>query len=66
MLQLLGWFFFPHLLTSEDPVWHQDVISTSFHHPGPLHKFSLQSIYNLETNKQTNKQTHESTLPKHW
>ena len=49
--------FFAHLFISQGPDRHQNVISSSLYHPGPLHKFSLQSVNNYLSNassKQTN------------
>ena len=48
------------LLIFEDPDHHQNLISSSLYHPGPLHKISSQSVYNLLSNvvhKQTDRQT---------
>ena len=46
------------------PNFHQNLISSSLYHLGPLHKSSLQSIHNFlrivahtQTDRQTNKQT---------
>ena len=41
---------FAHLLIYEDLDCHQKLISSSMYYPGPLHKISLQSIYNLMSN----------------
>ena len=58
---------FAHLLILEYSDHHQNLISSSLYHPGPLHKISLQSVDNFLRNvvhRQTNKQTDKPTLPK--
>ena len=42
--------FFAHVLILEDPDLHQNLISSSLYHPTPLHKISLQSVYNFLSN----------------
>ena len=52
--------FCAHLLIVEYPYHHQNLISSSLYYPGPLHKVSSQSVYNLFSNvvqRQTNRQT---------
>ena len=39
--------FFAHLLILEGPEHHQNLISSSMYHPGPLHKISSQPVYNF-------------------
>ena len=59
--------FFAHLSIWEDPDHHQNLISSSFHHPRPLHRISLQSVHNVLSNVvhyQTNRQTDKPMLPK--
>ena len=70
MRQLLRCFF-AHLLILEYPVHHQNLISSSLHYPGSLHKISSQSVHNFlsnvvhrQTDRQTDKQTNKPTLPK--
>ena len=63
MLPLLRCFF-AHLLISQDPDHHQNLISSSFYYSGPVHKISSQSVHNLLSNvvhRQTNKQTDRQT-----
>ena len=42
--------FFTHLLISEYPDHHQNLISSSLYYPGPLHKISSQSVHNFLSN----------------
>ena len=63
--------FCAHLLIYKDPDHHGNLIGSSFHCPGSLHKMSLQSAYNVlshvahsQTDKQTDRQTSKSTLQK--
>ena len=58
MLPLL-WCFFAHLLILEYPDHHLNLLSSSVHYPGPLHKISSQSVPNFLSNvhRQTNRQT---------
>ena len=75
MLPLL-WCLVPHLLTLEYLDHHQNLISSSLYYPGPLHKISSQSDYNvlsnmLSTGKQTNQRYQKHNLicqggNKHW
>ena len=56
--------FLAHLLMLEYSDYHHNVYSSSLHYPGPLHKFSLQSVHNVLSNvihRQTNKQTDRQT-----
>ena len=39
--------FFAHLLILEYPDHHQNLISSSLYHPGPLYKISSQPILNF-------------------
>ena len=51
--------FFAHLLISGDPDRHQNLISSSWYHFRPLHKISLQSVYNVLSNvAHKHRQTH--------
>ena len=61
MLRLL-WCFFAHLLISEYPDHHQNLISSSLYYPGSLHKISSQSVHNFLSNvvnRQTDKQINQ-------
>ena len=65
MLPLLQCFF-AHLLISQYPDHHQNLISSYLYYSGPVHKISSQSVHNFlsnvvhrQTNKQTNKQTNQ-------
>ena len=52
--------FFAHLLISEYPDHHQNLISSLLYYPGPHPKISSQSVHNFLSNvvhKQTNRQT---------
>ena len=58
--------FCAHLLILEYSDHHQNLISSSWYDPGPLHKISLQSVHNFlsnvvhrQTDKQTDKQTNQ-------
>ena len=67
MLRLL-WYLFAHLLISEYPDDHQNLIRSSLYYPGPLHKISSQSVHNFLSNvvhRQTDKPTLQKTLPAH-
>ena len=62
----LLWCFFAHLLFLEYQDHHQNLISSSLHYPGPLHKISSRSVHNFlsnvvqrQTDRQTNKQTNQ-------
>ena len=60
MLPLL-WFYFL-LIYSSYPDHHQNLISSSLHYPGPLHKISFQSVNNFLSNvvhRQTDRQTNQ-------
>ena len=55
---------FAHLLILEGLEHHQNVISSSLYHPGPLHKISSKSIHNVFSDvvhKQTNRHTARET-----
>ena len=63
MLPLLGCFC-AHLLILQYPDHHQNLISSSLYHSGPVHKISSQSVHNFLSNvvhRQTNKQTDKLT-----
>ena len=52
--------FFAHLLILEYPDHHQNLISSSWYYPGPLHTISSQSVHNVLSDvvhRQTDKQT---------
>ena len=55
--------FLAHVLIIDYSDHHQNLISSSLYHPGPLHKISLQSVHNfwimLSTNKQTDRQINQ-------
>ena len=55
--------YFAHLLILEYSDHHQNLISSSLYYPGPLHKISRQSVYNLLSNV-VHRQTDKPTLPK--
>ena len=64
MPPILWCFLFDHLLILEYSDNHQNLISSSLHCPGPLHKILSQSVYNLFSNivhRQTDKQTDRQT-----
>ena len=55
-------FFFAHLLILQYPDHHQNLISSSLHYSGPLHKISSQSVHNFLNNvvhRQTDKLTNQ-------
>ena len=59
MLPLLRCFF-AHLLILQYPDHHQNLISSSLHYSGPVHKISSQSVHNFLSNvvhRQTDRQT---------
>ena len=63
MLPLL-WWCFAHLLILQYPDHHQNLISSSLYHSGPLHKISSQSVHNFLSNvvhRQTDRQTDKLT-----
>ena len=54
------WDLKPPPRLDPDPVCHQNLITCSFYHSGPLHKISLQSVHNFLSNvdnRQRDKQT---------
>ena len=55
--------FLAHLLISEDLDRHQNLISSSLYHPGPLHKITSKSV-NYFLSNVVHKQTDKPTLPK--
>ena len=64
MPPLLWWVFFAHLLILEHQDHHQNLISSSLHDQGPLHKISSQPVHNVWAMLSTDRQTNKPTLPK--
>ena len=57
--------FFAHLPILEDLNHHQNLISSSLYHPGPLHNISSKSVHNFLSNvvhKQTNQRYQKHNL----
>ena len=50
MLQLLIYDAFVQLRILEDVNYHQNFITSSMYHPGPIHKISCKSVYHFLSN----------------